>query len=183
VTTGPAVTVYNKPMKFKIKQRFFSGDMKIYNEAGEEILYAHQKAFSWGHDLKIYAAGGEQLGEVKQKIRFGMPHFKLSVRGQKIAVMKQKFTFFSPKFKIDMVDPKFGDDLVAKGDVSNYDFTIKRGGRVVATVSKKFFSARDVYGVEVVPGEDVVLILEAVVVLDKCLHENNDSSGGWKLEF
>jgi uncharacterized protein YxjI len=51
-----------------------------------------------------------------------------------------------------MVDPKFGDDLVAKGDVSNYDFTIKRGGRVVATVSKKFFSARDVYGVEVVPG-------------------------------
>ena len=81
-----------------------------------------------------------------------MPHFKLSVRGQKIAVMKQKFTFFSPKFKIDMVDPKFGDDLVAKGDVSNYDFTIKRGGRVVATVSKKFFSARDVYGVEVVPG-------------------------------
>jgi hypothetical protein len=57
--------------------------MKIYNEAGEEILYAHQKgnrtrrhvnlinvllAFSWGHDLKIYSQGGEQLGEVKQKV-------------------------------------------------------------------------------------------------------------------
>jgi len=69
-----------------------------------------------------------------------------------MAVMKQKFTFFSPKFKIEMLDAKFGEDLVAKGDISNYDFVIKRGDNIVATVSKKFFSSRDVYGVEVVPG-------------------------------
>jgi len=41
---------------------------------------------------------------------------------------------------------------------------------------KIFYSYTDSYGVEVLPGEDVVLILCATAIIDKCLHEGN--SGG-----
>ena len=58
------------------------------------------------------------------------------------------------------------DDLEMKGSLLDHDFTIWRGDRVVATVSKAWLTLRDTYGVEVAPGEDDVLILASVLALD-----------------
>jgi len=40
-------------------------------------------------------------------------------------------------------------------------------------VSKKFFSLSDTYGVDVVEGEDHVLILACTVVIDLCSHDEH----------
>jgi uncharacterized protein YxjI len=52
------------------------------------------------------------------------------------------------------------------GDLFDHEFTIRRGGQVVATVSKRWFSMRDTYAVEVAPGQDDLLILASVLALD-----------------
>jgi len=103
-----------------------------------------------------------------------MPKYNIFLRGIKVGVMKQKFTLLNPKFIINMF-PGFGPDLEARGDFMAYDFAIRRGDRIVATVSKKWFTYADVYGVEVLPGEDAALILQIAVIMDKCLHENNNN--------
>jgi uncharacterized protein YxjI len=41
---------------------------------------------------------------------------------------------------------------------------------VVATVSKKWLTLRDTYGVDVADGEDPVLILASAVVIDQVCH-------------
>jgi uncharacterized protein YxjI len=51
-------------------------------------------------------------------------------------------------------------------DLFDHEFTIRRGGQTVATVSKRWFSMRDTYAVQVAPGQDDLLILASVLALD-----------------
>ena len=44
---------------------------------------------------------------------------------------------------------------------------------VVATVSKRWFSWTDTYGIEIAPGEDPVLILASAVVVDQSCHPDD----------
>ena len=52
------------------------------------------------------------------------------------------------------------------GDLFDHEFTIRRGGQTVATVSKRWFSMRDIYAVDVAPGQDDLLLLASVLALD-----------------
>ena len=65
------------------------------------------------------------------------------------------------------------DDLEAEGDFLDYEYSLTRGGRTVATVSKKWFAWSDTYAVEVAEGEDAVLILAATVVIDMVCHDDD----------
>ena len=60
-------------------------------------------------------------------------------RGSQLAavVKKSLFTFFHCKFTVDVPGP---DDLEAKGDFLDHEYSFSRGGRTVASVSKKWFS-------------------------------------------
>ncbi len=47
-----------------------------------------------------------------------------------------------------------------------HEYTISRGGQVVAEVSKQWFSLTDTYGVDIAAGQDDPLILACVLALD-----------------
>jgi uncharacterized protein YxjI len=65
------------------------------------------------------------------------------------------------------------DDLEAEGDFLDHEYAFTRGDRVVATVSKKWFSWTDTYGIEIADSEDAVLILASAVVVDMVCHGDN----------
>ena len=48
---------------------------------------------------------------------------------------------------------------------------IEAGKEKVAEVSKKWFRIRDIYGVEIAPGQDNVLILAITAALDQMAHD------------
>lgn len=52
-------------------------------------------------------------------------------------VKKELFSFFHHRFTADVPGP---DDPEARGDFMDHEYTFTRGDRVVATVSKKWFS-------------------------------------------
>jgi uncharacterized protein YxjI len=72
------------------------------------------------------------------------------------------------------VDVPGPDDLEAKGNFSDHDYRFTRHGATVAEVSKKWFSLRDTYGVDITEGEDDVLILTSTVVIDMVCHADKD---------
>jgi uncharacterized protein YxjI len=84
--------------------------------------------------------------------------------GQKVAeVRKHLFTPFGDRFTIDIPGP---DDLEMTGDLFDHEYTIRRGEQTVATVSKRWFSVRDTYAVDVAAGQDDLLIPASVLALD-----------------
>src|SRR6266545_243739 len=89
---------------------------------------------------------------------------EITVGGQEVAeVRKHFFTPFGDRFTIDIPGP---GDLEMAGNLFDHEFTVRRGGQTVATVSKRWFSLRDTYAVDVAPGEDDLVILASVLALD-----------------
>jgi len=56
------------------------------------------------------------------------------------------------------------------GDLFDHEYTIERDGREVAAVSKRWLTIRDTFAVRIEQGEDVVLVIAAVLALDLALH-------------
>ncbi len=82
-------------------------------------------------------------------------------------VKKHLFTLFRCRFTVDVPGP---DDLEAQGKFLDREYTFSRSGRTVATVSQRWFTWADTYGVDIVDGEDEVLILASTVVIDMACH-------------
>jgi len=62
------------------------------------------------------------------------------------------------------------DDLEMKGNLLDHEYKIELGGDEVAEVSKRWLTIRDTFAVRIEPGEDVVLVIAAVLALDLALH-------------
>lgn len=68
------------------------------------------------------------------------------------------------------VTSKFGKYKIS-GNFRARDFKIKQDSQLVATISKKFFSFHDKYGIKIEKGQDVPFILCLAVVLDEVTHD------------
>ena len=57
-------------------------------------------------------------------------------------------------------------DLEVRGHLLDHEFTVERDGEQVATVSKRWFTLRDTYGIDIADGEDHLLVLASVLAVD-----------------
>ena len=88
--------------------------------------------------------------------------------GNRIAMVHK--AMITPLRERWVIDVDGGPDLHAQGNIVDHEYTIEGDGTKVAEVSKRWFRARDTYGVEVAPGQDDVLILAATAVIDTMAH-------------
>lgn len=153
-------------MRYLMQQQFFSlgGAFRVKNDEGQEVFSVEGAPFGFGHQLTFRDAAGRELAFIRQKLLSWGPTYEIYRDGQLFAVVrKELFSFFKHVFTVDVPGP---DDLDAEGDFRDLEFTFSRGGRTVAAVSRRWFSWADTYGVEIVEGEDDVLILASCVVID-----------------
>ncbi len=158
--------------RFLLNQDWFSfgDDYTIRDAAGNDAYIVDGRAFSFGNKLSFEDPGGRELAFIAQKLLSWGPTYEISRGDQVVAVVKKTlFTFFRCEFTVDVPGP---DDLVAEGDFWEHEYAFTRHGRSVATVSKRWFSWTDTYGIDVAPGEDEVLILASAVVIDLCCHQD-----------
>lgn len=161
-------------MRYVMKQKWLSwgDDFHIQDCQGNNVFFVDGHAFSIGDKLSLQDMQGNELAFISQKLLSWGPTYKIHVRGQLYATVKKKlFTLFRCKFEVDVPGP---DDLEASGNFLDHEYTFSRHGSEVATVSKKWFSWTDTYGIDVCEGEDDVLILASAVVIDLVCHDDND---------
>jgi uncharacterized protein YxjI len=160
-------------MRYLMKQKFWSwgDDFTIKDENDHDVFLVDGRAFSWGDKLSFQDMQGNELAFIRQKLLSWGPTYEISRGDALLAVVKkQLFTFFRCKFSVDVPGP---DDLEAQGDFLDHEYTLERHGRAVAQVSKRWFSWTDSYGIEIVDGEDDVLILATAVVIDMVCHQES----------
>jgi len=158
--------------RFVMKQKWFSfgNDYAIKDAAGEEVLRVDGKVFSFGDKLTIETMDGREMALIDQKLLSWGPTYEIWRNSRLAAVIKKSvFTLFRCEFTVDVPGP---DDLVAEGDFWDHEYGFTRAGRTVASVSKKYFSWTDTYGVDISHGEDPILVLASVVVIDLCCHQD-----------
>jgi uncharacterized protein YxjI len=88
--------------------------------------------------------------------------------GQRLALVQK--AMIAPLRERWTVKVDDGPDLRVQGNIVDHEYTIERDGQRVAEVSKRWFRARDTYGVETAQGENEVLILATTAVIDTMAH-------------
>lgn len=151
---------------YLIRERIFDigDDFDITDDSGNRVFHVDGKVLSLRDRLVIEDTSGREVAAVHRQLVALRRTYTISIGGQKAAeVRKNLFTPFRDKYTIDIPGPH---DLEMRGDLLDHEYTVVRDGREVATVSKRWFTIRDTYAVDVVEDEDHLLILAAVLALD-----------------
>ena len=159
--------------KYLMKQKLlsFGDDFRIRDESGKDVYFVDGKAFSIGSKLSLQDMAGNELAFIRQKLLNWSPTYEIWRGGELAAVVKkQLFTPVHHRFTVDVPGP---DDLESTGDFLDHEYTFRRGDRVVATVSKRWFALGDTYAIEIADDEDPILILASAVVVDDACHPDD----------
>jgi uncharacterized protein YxjI len=158
-------------MRYLLKQSLFSfgDDFTIKDDAGNAVFQVDGKAFTLLREkLAFEDMQGKELAFIRERIIALTPSYEILRNGEVAAVVKKDLiNLFRCGFTVDVPGP---DDLEAQGSLLDHEYTFTRGSRTVATVSKRWFSFTDTYGVDVEAGEDPVLILASTVIIDMICH-------------
>jgi uncharacterized protein YxjI len=159
-------------MRYVMRQKLLSlaDNFTIKNEQDQDVFLVKGKLFSFGDKLSFQDLAGNELVFIDQRLLNWSPTYELWRQAELLAVVKRElFSFIHHRFTVDVPGP---NDLEAEGDFLDHEYMITRGGSVVATVSKRWFSWADTYGIEVADGEDDVLVLATAVVVDMVCHDD-----------
>ena len=168
-----STTHREKTVRYVLKQKLLSwgDDYYIRDTNGRDVYLVDGKAISWGGQLSFQDLNGNELAFIKQTMLKLSPTYEIFRGGELAAVVKKElFALLHHRFTVDVPGP---NDLEARGDFLDHEYVFTRGDREVAHVSKRWFSLGDTYGVDVVNGEDDVLILASAVVVDQACHRDD----------
>jgi uncharacterized protein YxjI len=169
--------------RFVMKQRLisFGDDFFIKNEQGEKCFKVDGKILRVRNTLHFEDMQGRQLYKIQAKmvdIRETMTIKRPD--GSNAAVVHNAWV--SPIRDRWTIDIPGGQDLTARGNILQHEYTIStKGSRLpIAVVSKKWLRLRDSYGVEVQNAFDAPLVLAITVVIDMMSHNQtqNKTLGG-----
>jgi len=157
--------------RYQMRQRMISigDDYVIENDRGERVFKLDGKALRIRKTIRFEDMDGHELAKIQER----MLHIKDSMEiegpdGNRMALVKK--AMITPLRERWIAKVEDGPDLHTHGNIVDHEYSIERDGDKVAEVSKRWFRVRDTYGVEVFPGEDDVLILAIVAVIDTMAH-------------
>jgi len=156
---------------YQLREKMFSigDDYWIETGRGERAFKVDGKALRVRDTLVIDDRAGRALCRIQEKKVRVRDTMDIERDDDTIATVKKAMlTPLRERFSIDV---RGGDDLEAKGNIVDHEYTVERHGDEIAEVSKRWFRVRDTYGVEVDPGEDAALVLAVVVCIDRMTHD------------
>jgi uncharacterized protein YxjI len=153
--------------KYQMREKMFAigDDYWIEDEGGDRAFKVDGKALRIRDTLVIEDPSGSELFTVQEKKLHIRDTMEIERGGHTVATIKKALiTPLRERFSIDVEN---GDDLEAKGNITDHEYKIERDGDKVAEVSKRWFRIRDTYGIEVSPGQDDALVLAVAVCIDR----------------
>lgn len=165
-------------MRYVMKQKVIAltDQFTIRDESGSEVYKVKGKLISIGDRLSFQDTAGKEIALLKQELITVTPSFRVFRDGKLQAdISKKLFTVLKDKFKVDMKDGS--TDLEIKGSILEHEYQFLRGNDQVASVSKKWVSIGDSYGIDIDDGEDDVLILSCVIIVDMISHDSKGEAG------
>ena len=153
-------------MRYVIREKLIrlGEDSDITDEQGRPVYQVDGKVVTLHSTLIVRDLEGAEVAKVERQLIALRPTYNISRPGtEKAAVRKKLFSPFVDRYTLDIPGPH---DLNVTGSLLEHEYTITRDGQVVATVSKRWISLTETYGVDIAAGEDDLLILASVLALD-----------------
>ena len=153
--------------RYQLRQKLFSigEDFWIENDRGEHVYKVDGKVLRIRQTFVLEDGDGSELATIKAKLIAIRPTMTIERGGQVLATVKKAlFTVLHEHYTVEV---EGGQVLEAKGDITNHEYEIHSDGEMVASISKRWFTVRDSYGVAIGPNQDDVLLLAVAVCIDE----------------
>jgi uncharacterized protein YxjI len=153
-----------EPLRFQMREQLMSvgDDYWIEDESGDRAYKVDGKALHIRDTFILEDVDGHEVAKIQER--------KMTLRGKMEieraagnATVHKALVGLRDRFKIDV---EGASELTAHGNIVDHEYEIERDGDRIAKVSKKWFRARETYGIEINQGEDVSLMLAIAVCLD-----------------
>ncbi len=157
-------------MKLYFKQKVFSFRQRseIYDEFGN-VLFNAVGEISLARKMHIYDRTGNEVADVERKLFRLLPRFSIYVMGQYVTDIVKEFTFFKPSYVFERIGWR------VDGEIFSHDYRVFSGNMYVASVHKHWMTWGDSFEIDIADGQDVIMVLAAVIAID-CVMDANSSN-------
>ena len=156
---------------FRIREKAASigDDFWIEDSDGNRRYKVNGKALRIRDTLTFEDTEGNELVHLQSKALSIRDKMKIErVNGVGGVLVKDLVSVFGDDFTLKLDD---GRELRISGNLVEHEYEIHEGDNKVGEVSKKWFRVRDMYGVQIEPGFDEVLLLAAAIGVDQQTHD------------
>lgn len=160
-------------MKLLMKQKMFSwvNRFSIKDEYGNDKYQVEGELFSWGKKLHVYNLAGEEVAFIHQKVWSFLPRFFVYTNGREVAEIVKEFTFLKPQYSIEGLNWK------VEGNFFAHDYLITHSGYQIVSIQKEWFTWGDFYTMDISNEQDEIIALAVVLAIDCVMASQRGAAG------
>ncbi|CAG7651983.1 LURP-one-related/scramblase family protein [Actinacidiphila bryophytorum] len=155
-------------MKYVVQEKMFAigDDYWIEDEKGRRAFYVDGKVLTVRETLEIQDPSGAVLAVIHKKLMSLRDAMTIERDGQVlVTVRKKRLALVREVYRAELAS---GEELEIRGDLIGKEFDIEYDGERLARVSRKWFTLRDAYAVDVErPDADVALLIAVAICTDR----------------
>jgi uncharacterized protein YxjI len=161
-------------MRYLVREKIFAikDDFWVTDESGNKVFRVDAKLMSMHDTLELKDAGGANLAVIKKKLVSIHDTMEIEHDHRVVATVGRKI--LSPiehRYHIDVAGEGRWE---AVGDFIQKEYEIRSNRGTVAYISRRWFTIRDAYGVDVGPGENEALIIAIAICIDRIHHREEE---------
>jgi uncharacterized protein YxjI len=151
-------------VRFQMREKLVAigDDSWIDDEDGRHVYKANGKAARLRDTFVLEDASGQPIARIKERALSVRDKMTIDL-GDRSATVKKALVGIRDRFHVEV---DHAPDLKVHGNIVDHEYEIEMDGDTIATVSKRWFRVRDTYGIEIVEGADVALLLSVVIAVD-----------------
>lgn len=151
-------------VRFQMREKLVAigDDSWIDDDGGNHVYKANGKAARLRDTFVLEDASGHAVARIKERALSVRDKMTIDV-GDRSATVKKALVGIRDRFHVEIDG---ASDLKVHGNIVDHEYEIEQDGTTIATVSKRWFRVRDTYGIEIVDGADIPLLLSVVIAVD-----------------
>ena len=153
-------------MRLYMKEKVFSWNERftVKDENGWDKYFVEGEFLTLGKKLHLLNAHGDEVAFIRQQLFTLMPRYTVEIGGREVAEIRKEFTLFFQRYVID------GLGWEIEGSVWEHAYEIRKNGRLIAAISKEWFTWGDSYMLDILNPADELVALAVVLTID-CVAE------------
>ncbi|SHL59730.1 LURP-one-related/scramblase family protein [Actinacidiphila paucisporea] len=154
-------------MKYVVQEKMFAigDDYWIEDENGRRAFYVDGKVLRIRETLELQDPSGAVVAVIHKKLVSLRDAMTIERDGDVLVTVRKKHALLHEVYRADLAS---GEELEIRGDLIGKEFDIEYEGERLARVSRRWFSLRDSYAIDVERDDaDAAMLIAVAVCVDR----------------
>ncbi|MET9220397.1 LURP-one-related/scramblase family protein [Streptomyces sp. NPDC088197] len=162
-------------MKYVVREKMFAigDDYWIEDEHGRRAFYVDGKVLRIRDTLELQDPDGNEVAVIRKKLVSLRDAMTIERDGDVlVTVRKKRLHLLRDVFRAELAS---GEELEVRGDIIDKEFDIEYEGERLARISRKWFTLRDAYAIDIEREDaDAAMLIAVAVCVDRMVDKEHE---------